>query len=54
MRYLPIGLDLRGRICIVVGGGQIGTRKATNLLRAGADVTVVSPEATEDLVNLAQ
>jgi siroheme synthase-like protein len=54
MRYLPIGLDLRGRICIVVGGGQIGTRKATNLLRAGADVTVVSPEATEDLVQLAQ
>ncbi len=54
MRYLPIGLDLRGRICIVVGGGQIGTRKATNLLRAGADVTVVSPEATEDLVQLAE
>ena len=54
MKFLPIGLDLRGRICIVVGGGQIGTRKATNLLRAGADVTVVSPEATEDLVQLAQ
>ena len=44
MKYLPVGLDVRGRICIVVGGGHIGTRKAVNLLRAGAEVTVVSPE----------
>ena len=35
MKYLPIGLDVRGRICIVVGGGRIGTRKAMNLLGAG-------------------
>jgi siroheme synthase-like protein len=54
MKYLPIGLDVRGRTCIVVGGGEIGTRKATNLLRAGAAVTVVSPEATEELAGLAE
>jgi len=54
MKYLPIGLDLRGRTCVVVGGGKIGTRKATNLLQAGAAVTVVSPEATENLVQLAR
>ena len=54
MKFFPIGLDVRGRTCIVVGGGQIGTRKATNLLRAGADVTVVSPEATKVLAKLAQ
>ena len=52
MRFLPIGLDVRGRICVVVGGGRIGTRKVANLLRAGAKVTVVSPEASEDLVQL--
>ena len=54
MRYLPIGLDVRGRICIVVGGGRIGTRKAINLLGAGAAVTVVSPEATEEISDLAR
>jgi siroheme synthase-like protein len=54
MKYLPIGLDLRARICIVVGGGQIGTRKATSLLRAGAAVTVVSPEATGEVARLAE
>lgn len=52
MKYLPLGLDVRGRICIVVGGGRIGTRKAINLLGAGAAVTVVSPEATEEVVGL--
>jgi siroheme synthase-like protein len=54
MKYLPVGLDLRGRTCIVVGGGPIGTRKATTLLRAGAAVTVVSPEATEEVARLAE
>ena len=53
MKYLPVGLDLRGRICIVVGGGRIGTRKATTLLQAGAAVSVVAPEATEEVARLA-
>jgi len=54
MRYLPVGLDVRDRICIVVGGGPIGTRKVLNLLRAGAAVTLLSPEATEALAEMAR
>ncbi|MGD2122800.1 MAG: bifunctional precorrin-2 dehydrogenase/sirohydrochlorin ferrochelatase [Gemmatimonadota bacterium] len=54
MKYLPVGLDVRGRICIVVGGGQIGTRKTNNLLRAGAAVTVISPEASTEVAELAE
>jgi precorrin-2 dehydrogenase/sirohydrochlorin ferrochelatase len=50
MKYLPVGLDLRGRICIVVGGGPVGARKISNLLKAGARVTLVSPAATEGIV----
>ena len=53
MRYLPIGLDLRGRICIVVGGGRVGARKTGTLIQAGARVTVVSPEATQEVWDLA-
>ncbi len=49
MRYLPVGLDVRGRKCLVVGGGGIGTRKANNLERAGAAVTVISPAVTDEL-----
>ena len=52
MKFLPVGLDVRGRTCIVVGGGQIGTRKAVNLLEAGAEVSVVSLTASEEVVQL--
>lgn len=49
LRFLPVGLDVRGKSCLVIGGGRIGTRKATTLARAGAIVTVVSPTITEEL-----
>lgn len=49
MRFLPLGLDLHDRPCLVVGGGVIGTRKALALARAGADVTVVAPAVTAEL-----
>ncbi len=53
MRYYPIHLDIRGRSCLVVGGGGVGTRKANTLLSCGARVTVVSPQATEELRRMA-
>ncbi len=49
MRFLPVGLDLRDRPCVVVGGGAVGTRKARTLARVGARVTIVSPEIGEEL-----
>lgn len=49
MRYLPVGLNLRGKPCVVVGGGRVGTRKSQSLLRAGALLTVVSPTVTDEL-----
>jgi len=53
MRYFPIQLDIRGRRCLVVGGGRVGTRKAQSLLSCGGRVTVVSPEVTDVLRDLA-
>lgn len=53
MRYYPIYLDMRGRNALVVGGGAVGSRKAQTLLRAGARVTVVSPQVTAAIRSLA-
>ncbi len=46
-------LRLRGRRCLVVGGGAMGLEKAEGLLACGANVTVVSPAAGPDLEALA-
>ena len=43
MDYLPIFADLKRRPCLVVGGNDIAWRKAKMLLKAGADVQVISP-----------
>jgi len=36
---------------VVVGGGTVGTRKALALADAGAQVTVVAPEVSEEIAN---
>jgi siroheme synthase-like protein len=48
-RFLPVGLDVQGKNCLVIGGGRVGTRKALTLARAGAIVTVISPSITGEL-----
>jgi len=47
--YYPAFLDLRGRRCLVVGGGAIAERKVGALLDAGAQVVIVSPNLTTSL-----
>lgn len=49
-KVYPITLTrLVGARAVVVGGGAVGERKVRGLLAAGVDVTVVSPEATEQI-----
>ena len=49
MDFLPIFMNVKGENCLVVGGGKIASRKVFMLLRAGAKVSVVSPELCQDL-----
>lgn len=44
LHYYPAFLDLRGRLAVVVGGGQVAGRKVASLLEAGAKVRLVAPE----------
>jgi uroporphyrin-III C-methyltransferase / precorrin-2 dehydrogenase / sirohydrochlorin ferrochelatase len=48
-----LGLRLRGRRVVVVGGGTVAARRVPRLLAAGADVLLVSPEVTASLQDLA-
>lgn len=52
MKYYPIFMNLAGRSCTVIGGGEVGERKALRLLACGAKVTVVSESATPDILIL--
>ncbi len=49
MDYLPVFQKIKGRLCLVVGGGSVGSRKAGVLLEAGARVRIVAPEMDDDL-----
>lgn len=52
--YYPIFLNLEGKKCVVVGGGEVALRKVRALLDSGARVVVVSPTLNSDLAQLAR
>ena len=53
MSYYPINLNLRNKKCIVIGGGEVAERKVESLLEFGAAVTVIAPDLTARLSELA-
>ncbi|HYD33796.1 MAG TPA: NAD(P)-dependent oxidoreductase, partial [Methylophilaceae bacterium] len=52
MDTFPIFMKLQGRRCMVVGGGEVAFRKVTMLIKAGADVVVLSPSLCDALTTL--
>jgi len=53
MAFYPLYIDLEGKKCVVIGGGDVAERKVISLLECGADVGVVSPEFVPGLIKLA-
>jgi uroporphyrin-III C-methyltransferase/precorrin-2 dehydrogenase/sirohydrochlorin ferrochelatase len=53
MELLPISLVVRGRRCVVVGGGEVAARKVEMLRKAQASVEVIAPDLGENLAQLA-
>lgn len=47
----PVFLKLEGRKVVLVGGGEVARAKLAALLRAGARVTVVAPEALSEIAS---
>ncbi|MSQ22859.1 MAG: bifunctional precorrin-2 dehydrogenase/sirohydrochlorin ferrochelatase [Dehalococcoidia bacterium] len=51
--YYPVYLNLKGRRCVIVGGGAEAQRKAQGLVECRAKVTVINPTVTVVLQDLA-
>lgn len=54
MRYYPVFLDLKNKKSVVIGGGSVAERKVVTLLSCKADVSVISPDITPRLRELAK
>ncbi len=53
-KYYPIFLNLKNKLCIVIGGGKVAERKILSLLSCGAKVKIISPEITPKLKELSE
>lgn len=49
MTYYPLFINISGKKVLVFGGGSVGARRTKYLLDAGAKVTVVSKEFSDEL-----
>ncbi len=54
MKYYPVNLNIKGKVCVVIGGGRVAERKVKNLLLCGGRVNVVSPDLTDRLSKMAK
>lgn len=52
MQY-PMNMEMKGRLCVVLGGGHVSCRKVGTLCRAGAEVLVIAPEVLPELEEMA-
>lgn len=52
MEYFPLSLNLKGQPCLVVGAGAVAARKIALLRKAGARITVVAREISDEVSRL--
>ena len=54
MKYFPFFLQLDKLPCLIVGGGSVAERKLDLLIKANADITVISLEFSDYILDLAK
>lgn len=50
----PLLIDLKGNNCTVFGGGKSALRRVNELIRFGAKVTLVTPDACPELLQMSE
>ena len=51
--YYPAFLDVKDRLCVIIGGGQVAAGKIASLLECGAQIKMISPEVTDEVQGMA-
>jgi uroporphyrin-III C-methyltransferase/precorrin-2 dehydrogenase/sirohydrochlorin ferrochelatase len=54
MQALPIFMNITNRRCVVIGGGEVASRKVAMLLKANAAISLYSPDLCHELQALAE
>ena len=52
MSYFPFYMEVKGKKCLVAGGGKVALRKVEKLLPFGVQITAVAPEFCPELERL--
>lgn len=47
--YYPVYLNLNGKHCVIIGGGNESAKKLEHLLNCGARITIISPKISPDI-----
>jgi precorrin-2 dehydrogenase/sirohydrochlorin ferrochelatase len=50
----PIFLNVKNKLCVVVGGGKVAERKIKKLIQEKAEIIVISKSTTQRIKNLEQ
>lgn len=54
MQALPIFMNITNHLCVVIGGGEVASRKVSTLLKANAAITLYAPAICSELQTLAK
>ena len=49
MSYLPLFIKADQKKCLIIGGGEVVSRKLPSLIKANLRITIVSPSINDDI-----
>ena len=52
MSCFPFYIDIKGKKCVVIGGGSVALRKIEKLIWFEPDITVIAPEISAEIYSI--
>ena len=54
MTLYPIMLNMSGQQAVIIGGGDVAVRKLSDLIFAGANIKIISPEFNDEIIKVSE